>query len=65
MNFESQAAVAAVVAHHVVILVVFVECAPVGGQFERKDLTRPARLPEDGGHDEIPIPQCCIQAAGR
>ena len=42
-----------------------VECAPEGGQFERKDLTQPAGLPEDGSHDEIPISQCCIQAAGR
>jgi hypothetical protein len=41
------------------------ECAPAGGQFERKDLTQPAGLPEDGSHDELPISQCCIQAAGR
>jgi DNA polymerase IV len=47
------------------ISAVDVECAPAGGQFERKDLTQPAGLPEDGSHDEIPISQCCIQAAGR
>ena len=64
MNFESQAAVAAVVAHHVVILVVFVECAPVGGQFEVRDLTPSVGFPENGNHDETPITQRSIQAPG-
>ena len=39
------------------------ECAPGGGRIERKDLTLPAGLPENGSHDEAPVSQRCIQAA--
>ena len=46
-------------------LVGAVECAPGGGQIERLDLTVLAGLLEDGSHDEAPIPQRGVQAAGR
>ena len=40
------------------------ECAPVGGQIARLELTTPAGLPEDGSHDQAPIAQRRVQAAG-
>jgi hypothetical protein len=33
------------------------ECAPAGGQVRRFGLTPVAGLPEDGSHDEAPVPQ--------
>ena len=41
------------------------ECAPAGGQVGRLGLTPVAGLPEDGSHDEAPIPHRSVQAAGR
>ena len=41
------------------------ECAPGGGQIERVGLTLLAGLSEDGSHDEAPIAQRRVQAAGR
>ena len=41
------------------------ECAPAGGQIGRFELTPLAGLPEDGSHDETPVPQRRVQAAGR
>ncbi len=38
--------------------------APWGGQNGRFGLTRLAGLPEDGSHDETPVPQRGVQAAG-
>ena len=37
------------------------EYAPCGGQFDRKDLTRAAELPDDGSHDEARSHSACIQ----
>ena len=42
-----------------------VECAPGGGQIERIGIDPAAGLPEDGSHDEAPIAQRRVQAAGR
>jgi hypothetical protein len=40
------------------------ECAPDGGQIGRFELTFLAGLPEDGSHDEAPLAQRRVQAAG-
>ncbi len=42
--------------HHLADRLPVLECAPTGGQFEVSDLTPLAGLPEDGSHDETPVP---------
>ena len=46
------------------ILTPTLECAPAGGQNGRFELTPSAGLPENGSHDEAPVPQHRVQAAG-